>query len=318
MWLQAGASSLQVGCQHDLPARLAHRPHTGAPPQKRARTHQHVPEQLQVCRYALCLQAAMHSVCRQHTPDCRFQERSAGSPPSWKLTPDLRFFSLQGSCSGPTHRRSVHCQAAAAEHATASRTASQETLYDAIIVGAGMGGLTTATQMAAKGAKVLVLEKQAPGLWPNACMIRLLARHLSKSNEGMLAASSFVRVVSVATASLEAVTSTPAERGLMIVTGLVCMAPCPNRSAHGSAACLLSLRVPQVPHPGRQRRPLPAGGVHLRRGLLHDVRAGPAGHHQPHHPRPGSRGQARGHRPRPHADPLPPATICSTPPGVPP
>ena len=31
--------------------------------------------------------------------------------------------------------------------------------YDAIVIGAGMGGLTTATQMAAKGAKVLVLEK---------------------------------------------------------------------------------------------------------------------------------------------------------------
>ena len=32
-------------------------------------------------------------------------------------------------------------------------------LYDAVIVGGGMGGLTTASQMAAKGAKVLVLEK---------------------------------------------------------------------------------------------------------------------------------------------------------------
>ena len=32
-------------------------------------------------------------------------------------------------------------------------------LYDAIIVGGGVGGLTTASQMAAKGAKVLVLEK---------------------------------------------------------------------------------------------------------------------------------------------------------------
>ena len=32
-------------------------------------------------------------------------------------------------------------------------------LYDAVVVGGGMGGLTTASQMAAKGAKVLVLEK---------------------------------------------------------------------------------------------------------------------------------------------------------------
>jgi len=38
-------------------------------------------------------------------------------------------------------------------------TASTETLYDAVVVGGGMGGLTAATQMAAKGAKVLVLEK---------------------------------------------------------------------------------------------------------------------------------------------------------------
>ena len=31
--------------------------------------------------------------------------------------------------------------------------------YDAVIIGSGIGGLTTATQMAAKGAKVVVLEK---------------------------------------------------------------------------------------------------------------------------------------------------------------
>lgn len=34
-------------------------------------------------------------------------------------------------------------------------------LYDAVIVGSGMGGLATATQMASKGAKVVVLEKYA-------------------------------------------------------------------------------------------------------------------------------------------------------------
>ena len=31
--------------------------------------------------------------------------------------------------------------------------------YDAVVVGGGMGGLTAATQLAVKGARVLVLEK---------------------------------------------------------------------------------------------------------------------------------------------------------------
>jgi prolycopene isomerase len=35
----------------------------------------------------------------------------------------------------------------------------EDVLYDAVIVGSGMGGLVTATQLAAKGAKVLLLEK---------------------------------------------------------------------------------------------------------------------------------------------------------------
>eukprot|EP00898_Chlorokybus_atmophyticus_P001095 jgi/Chlat1/1987/Chrsp158S02312 len=38
-------------------------------------------------------------------------------------------------------------------------TADENELYDAIIIGSGMGGLVTATQLAAKGAKVLLLEK---------------------------------------------------------------------------------------------------------------------------------------------------------------
>lgn len=33
------------------------------------------------------------------------------------------------------------------------------TVWDAVVVGSGVGGLTTATEMASKGAKVLVLEK---------------------------------------------------------------------------------------------------------------------------------------------------------------
>ena len=36
---------------------------------------------------------------------------------------------------------------------------STDVEYDAVIIGAGMGGLATATQLATKGAKVVVLEK---------------------------------------------------------------------------------------------------------------------------------------------------------------
>lgn len=52
---------------------------------------------------------------------------------------------------------------AAAEPATvaASRAnpAPTDIEYDAVIIGSGMGGLSTAAQLAAKGAKVVVLEK---------------------------------------------------------------------------------------------------------------------------------------------------------------
>ncbi len=45
------------------------------------------------------------------------------------------------------------------QRATKEEGPDASIMYDAIIIGGGMGGLTTASQMAAKGAKVLVLEK---------------------------------------------------------------------------------------------------------------------------------------------------------------
>ena len=68
-----------------------------------------------------------------------------------------------------THKQRHHCLQTTAQAVespprpahkpTKDEGARTDVLYDAVIVGGGMGGLTTATQMAAKGAKVLVLEK---------------------------------------------------------------------------------------------------------------------------------------------------------------
>ena len=50
--------------------------------------------------------------------------------------------------------------------------------YDAVIIGSGIGGLTTATQLAAKGAKVVVLERCARST-RQACMHAMLYLHSS-------------------------------------------------------------------------------------------------------------------------------------------
>lgn len=43
--------------------------------------------------------------------------------------------------------------------AKAAGSRLEDEYYDAVVIGAGMGGLSAATQLAAEGAKVLVLEK---------------------------------------------------------------------------------------------------------------------------------------------------------------
>jgi prolycopene isomerase len=42
---------------------------------------------------------------------------------------------------------------------SAIATASTTTNFDVVVIGSGIGGLVTATQLAAKGARVLVLER---------------------------------------------------------------------------------------------------------------------------------------------------------------
>ncbi len=46
-----------------------------------------------------------------------------------------------------------------AEAVASTGSARTDVVYDAVVIGGGVGGLTAATQLAAKGASVLVLEK---------------------------------------------------------------------------------------------------------------------------------------------------------------
>lgn len=74
--------------------------------------------------------------------------------------------SLQPRAALPAPRRAARVRAGAARARTPYpppdrqiATDAPDVLYDAVIVGGGMGGLTTAAKLVEKGAKVLVLEK---------------------------------------------------------------------------------------------------------------------------------------------------------------
>lgn len=56
-------------------------------------------------------------------------------------------------------QRQAATAAAAADAPVKAGGAPTDIEYDAVIIGSGMGGLSTAAQLAAKGAKVVVLEK---------------------------------------------------------------------------------------------------------------------------------------------------------------
>jgi prolycopene isomerase len=74
-------------------------------------------------------------------------------------------------CSSMAHRRRAVGASSMVAHATKTpyppaqqvaqlpTEAPTDIEYDAVIIGSGMGGLATAAQLVAKGAKVVVLEK---------------------------------------------------------------------------------------------------------------------------------------------------------------
>ncbi len=82
-------------------------------------------------------------------------QKACGSPAGRPVSRPARPAGWRRAAAAPRPRT----PAAAATEAPARPSAPTDIEYDAVIIGSGMGGLSTAAQMASKGAKVVVLEK---------------------------------------------------------------------------------------------------------------------------------------------------------------
>ena len=73
----------------------------------------------------------------------------------WRARPAWRQWSVLQAVAVPPQELTQPTRADPRDHAG-------DDDYDAVVIGGGMGGLTAATQLAANGAKVIVLEKCVP------------------------------------------------------------------------------------------------------------------------------------------------------------